>query len=956
MSQFARPDSNVTQTNFTGGFADIDEASASDADFAWGTNNTAAVLEVGLGDPATPLGAGSLTFRYRIAKTNAGTVDGAGNAVTVTAELYQGTTLIAADAARTADGTWTGYSYTLSGAEAAAITDFTDLRLRFTTSASGGAPANRRGGAVSWAELETPDQGAAPQDLTGAVFTKAPSFGAGVVTLSLQILAGAVFTKAPTFGAATITSVYDLIGTIAPPVAISQRGSMASYTGYNQAHTSLWLNGKIYLGTSQTPFRILRLNDPLNNLSDVTGVTAPGDGHHIGAWDMVYVPSKGKIYVMTQDTDATLVCEVDPDTLAITDVIHDTGVPTSAGQYPAITSDGTYLYTTSDFAGCVVTRYYLSDFTREAFYEEISSLSGYSFPHAIRYDPESGYVFVTGAPNSPAPAWIVRWDPDDMHNPIYTTFQAGHYLATDTMDFFGDDVFVALETQGGMLIRVRKSDLATRYYPSDQNPAFEVIENSGMIWTVHGTTPSRIIARFPNGTQRTTFDVEAGSSMADEIVFDGARHCWVMDYVSPIEVRAFDVIYDVTFGRAPTFGGGTITSIRTLSGGVFTKAPTFPTGTIALGGEGPQNLTGAVFTRAPSFPAATITTVYGLTGAVFTKAGTYPTATVTTTYALSGAVFTKAPAFPTGLIAIAGGTYTSGSVVAQAVVPLYGAAFTKAPTFGAGTITRGAVTLAGAVFARAPSFGAGSVTTSYALSGAVFQRTPTFPQGTITAGGAAQNLTGAVFARAPSFGAGVITQQGGPQTLTGATFQRVPAFGAGVVGRGAVTLSGAVFTRTPTFGSGVITQQGGPQVLGGAVFAKAPTFGAGTIGRGAVTLSGIVFQRAPLFIAGLLRGSNALTGTTFVRVPTFGAGLISRTMIGATFVRSPIFSVGSISTGAVTLVGFVFAKAPTFAAGQLIAGQLGAPVVVPGTIARIAGTGFGSSLSGTGTIRRGNDS
>lgn len=157
MAQFARPDGNITQTNFTNGFANIDEVTASDADFAYGANNTVAVLEVSLGNVTDPASSSGHTFRYRVAKTNAGVVDGGGNAVTVTAELYQGTTLIAADTAKTVTGTWTQYALTLTGGQADSITDYNDLRLRFTTSASGGSPASRRGGAVSWAELEVPD-------------------------------------------------------------------------------------------------------------------------------------------------------------------------------------------------------------------------------------------------------------------------------------------------------------------------------------------------------------------------------------------------------------------------------------------------------------------------------------------------------------------------------------------------------------------------------------------------------------------------------------------------------------------------------------------------------------------------------------------------------------------------------------------------------------------------------
>lgn len=157
MSQFLRPSANVTQTSFTGGYAEIGEATANDVNFAWGANNTAAVLEVALSDPTGTPGGGTTTFRYRIARTNAGFLDSAGNAVTVTAAVYQGATLIASDTAKTATGTWTQYSFTPN---MAAVTDWTDVRLRFTTSASGGTAANRRGAAISWAEMEVPDAAA----------------------------------------------------------------------------------------------------------------------------------------------------------------------------------------------------------------------------------------------------------------------------------------------------------------------------------------------------------------------------------------------------------------------------------------------------------------------------------------------------------------------------------------------------------------------------------------------------------------------------------------------------------------------------------------------------------------------------------------------------------------------------------------------------------------------------
>lgn len=183
MAQFARPDSNVTQTSFTGGFAEIGEATASDADFASGADNTAAELEVGLSNVTDPAISTGHVFRYRIAKTKAGVVDGTQLAVTVTARLMQGIVQIGTDTAKTADGIWTQYAYTLSEVEASLITDYTDLRLEFLTSASGGTAAKARGGAVSWAELEVPSVAAVDTTVTpGTASLRTATFAPSVTT------------------------------------------------------------------------------------------------------------------------------------------------------------------------------------------------------------------------------------------------------------------------------------------------------------------------------------------------------------------------------------------------------------------------------------------------------------------------------------------------------------------------------------------------------------------------------------------------------------------------------------------------------------------------------------------------------------------------------------------------------------------------------------------------------
>ena len=209
MAQFARPDSNITQTGFTNGFSAIDESVASDADFAYGANGGANTLEVGLSNVTDPASSTGHIVRYRLAKVNNGALNNTGNAVTVDVGLYQGATLIHAATGISVSSTWTAGSFTLSAAEANAITDYTDLRIRVTDSSNGGSPSGRRAGAISWAELEVPDApaGVPGTGSQGTLLTSASSIlaatsmGKGLNISALLNVAGSLFAASATGGA-----------------------------------------------------------------------------------------------------------------------------------------------------------------------------------------------------------------------------------------------------------------------------------------------------------------------------------------------------------------------------------------------------------------------------------------------------------------------------------------------------------------------------------------------------------------------------------------------------------------------------------------------------------------------------------------------------------------------------------------------------------------------------------
>lgn len=142
MPQFARPDADLHVGNFTdqaGGttslFATIDEAAADDADYI--RSPTSPVNEpyaCGLSDVTDPASSSGHIIRMRTS-----TDLDAQESLDFTQELRQGYaseasqgTLIASQSRNgVTSTTWTTSSYTLSAAEADAITDYTDLQFRF---------------------------------------------------------------------------------------------------------------------------------------------------------------------------------------------------------------------------------------------------------------------------------------------------------------------------------------------------------------------------------------------------------------------------------------------------------------------------------------------------------------------------------------------------------------------------------------------------------------------------------------------------------------------------------------------------------------------------------------------------------------------------------------------------------------------------------------------------------
>lgn len=153
-----QPDSTVTAGTWTTNslgvdlHTAIDETPANDADFIRGPIELLAAThtcEVGLGnvtDPAVSTGH-VVSYRYEKSAANEQVVD-------LIVRLVQGTTVIATWTHLAIANGWTAASQTLTGPQADAINDYTDLRLRFSQVTAIGLIARRA--RVSWAQFCVP--------------------------------------------------------------------------------------------------------------------------------------------------------------------------------------------------------------------------------------------------------------------------------------------------------------------------------------------------------------------------------------------------------------------------------------------------------------------------------------------------------------------------------------------------------------------------------------------------------------------------------------------------------------------------------------------------------------------------------------------------------------------------------------------------------------------------------
>ena len=163
MTQYARPDADVADGQFvnesgnnTNLYAGIDESSAGDSDFVTSTDESAFATDtmtVGLSNVTDPSSAANHIVRYRAKGYDGGM---GGSVEDITVALLE-TSTSRASATITPATSFTDYSFTLSTGEANSITNYNNLRLKFTRLGDNGGSEQMW---ISQAYFECPDASA----------------------------------------------------------------------------------------------------------------------------------------------------------------------------------------------------------------------------------------------------------------------------------------------------------------------------------------------------------------------------------------------------------------------------------------------------------------------------------------------------------------------------------------------------------------------------------------------------------------------------------------------------------------------------------------------------------------------------------------------------------------------------------------------------------------------------
>jgi hypothetical protein len=317
--------------------------------------------------------------------------------------------------------------------------------------------------------------------------------------------------------------------------------------GESFVHGTTYAEGYFFASTRTIPAKLLRFS--ANNLSDYADITF-STGHD-GADQVVYVPSKRKLYVVFASDSNITIAEVDPFTMAYTEEkIKDTKHGATSfghGGNQSITSDGSYLYVLNCMWDTTkIYKYSLTSFSSVPVDIAVMD-TGYTYGHSIEYSETDGMLYATNCTSSP---WAAKVNPASMK-----IVQESHYDGATFTDDFGlnqDYLFAGMEAYynspySGVVFRISRNNL-TQMVPVNtgskgnstnfDGQCYGVRYYGNYIWAVFASSPGTLTRIDPVSLEYKNYRLDYNTP--NEIIWDGKRLLITYWGQDPGKIQAFD--------------------------------------------------------------------------------------------------------------------------------------------------------------------------------------------------------------------------------------------------------------------------------------------------------------------------------------------------------------------------------------------------------------------------------
>lgn len=333
------------------------------------------------------------------------------------------------------------------------------------------------------------------------------------------------------------TTNYDLSKALSIPLVKERSQTVTLDSGENQIHGFIKVEGKLFASTQTNPAILIRFNN-LEDLTDRTDHTYDADGQHDRGQSLVYVPQTGKVYLLFGVSGRTVVSEINPSTMAVTDVINTAAE--NSGNNGAMCSDGTHLYIVTYTSPSKILKYQLSDFALVA----QVTLTGRNSGHAMVYDQDRLY-----AAGNVSPPWIAKINPTDLT--FTDAVITSGFQSSDEMISAGDHIWFGGEQPSVLgLLRIDKETLAVQELLwTEPLPVYSLFNDGRWVWVAHNATPGKLTRVDPQSGETWTHTFESGFNDPNEIASDGER-LFITTYTSPSKVKRL-VPPPLTVHRSP---------------------------------------------------------------------------------------------------------------------------------------------------------------------------------------------------------------------------------------------------------------------------------------------------------------------------------------------------------------------------------------------------------------------